>query len=585
MLQLRITTDTGVHTVDVWTENWTQFYGFVPGNAALDQVELLPAENTELLFRGEALPVFCGDLEWNNPYPLNWSHGGSQYSGELILLPSGGVSVMYLNTQSGTMDYIHEEKGNAERGSLKLYDASGRLNYSGSVSSLRGRGNSTWVVHEKKPYGLELTQSADLLGMGTSKKWVLLADALDHSAMRNKIVYDFAKEAGLPYTPDAQWTEVYLNGQYAGLYLLCERVEVDPQRVDLSPDGSLICMDRDIRVEEDTDPYFVTDSGQYLQICQSSDIGSLKTKIQAMEHALLSEDESLWQTYIDQESWVKKYLIEEIFGSYDAGFQSQYFFLHNNAADSKVYAGPVWDYDASIGNTLIWALNSPEGLYAWRPEAMEGYNTLWLHSLYNKESFRTVLAETYRQTFRPLLEILLHERAKGYADQIGMAFERNRIRWNVDTEGVQAESEYIIDYLSRRMGFLSELWLEEKEFCILRLKEGWGGYQAYYAVEPGTCFSYLPDIQGEGFLGWHWEGSDLPFDPEMPITEDGALYPKWSYVWEEYEAPRSIRDVFLDIYFYVPAVVLILMGMIAVVVSVRLHRKKKKTAKEHSYMG
>jgi len=578
---LQVTNETGTDELNVWTAENGGLYAFLPGHVQPDQVVILPADGGAVKLQGQPLPLSCDHLELNRDYELVWPDGSTD---TLRLLSSGGVATMYLTTQSGSMRFIHDEKGNAERGTLRLYDETGILNYSGDLKTIRGRGNSTWVVHDKKPYSLKLMDKADLLGMGAAKDWILLADALDTSAMRNKIVYDFAAEAGLSFTPECRWTEVYLNGDYAGLYLLCERVEVHPERVNLPPDGSLVCMDRDIRVEEDPTPYFTTDNRQYLQIRESSDLGTLKKQFQSMENAILAVDGrdaatgASWEELIDVESWVKKYLIEEIFDSYDANFQSQYYYCYETNEGTPVYAGPVWDYDSSLGNPLIWALNSPRGLFAWRPEAMTGYATPWLHSLYEKPVFRAKLEEEYREVFLPLLETLLDETVDAYAQQIAPAFDRNQIRWNVDSDGVGAEAKAITDYMEQRIEFLSQLWLEHKEFCIVRLREGdVGGYYGYYAVEPGTVFADLPEKEGEDFLGWYREDTETVFDPEQPVTEDLFLYPKYAHSAENEESHEDgLMDLILEVYHYVPAGVLALMGLGLVPFSVRRSRTGKK---------
>lgn len=573
----------GSQTLDVWTEDGENYYAFLPGHIQLSQAEVLPIQDAVML-EGTPLPVFCDLLECDKPYGLTWEDGGQSYRGTLQVLTSGGVATLYVNTQSGSMDYIHEQKGNAERGSVVLYDEAGNLDYSGSLETIRGRGNSTWVVHEKKPYSLKLMDEADLLGMGAAKDWILLADALDSSAMRNKIVYDFAARAGLVYTPDSRWTEVYLNGAYAGVYLLCEKVEVDPQRVDLTPDGSLVCMDRDIRVEEDVTPYFATESGQYLQVQESSDYGALRDLFQSMENAVLAEDGvdpvtgRSWQELIDLGSWVQKYLVEELFGSYDANFQSQYFYCYETEPEGKVYAGPIWDYDASLGNPSVWALNSPRGLFAWRPEAVVGYATPWFRNLYEKDGFREALKEEYRTVFQPLLQKLLTETIGQYEAVLAAPFARNQIRWNVETGGIHAEAEYIAGYLQERMEFLSRLWLEEEEFYVVRLQENQtDGYYAYYAVEPGTCFEDLPARNEADFLGWYRQDTDTLFDCAELITQDIELYPKY----ENGEAVKqnqneSFMDLFLKVYQYVPGAVLVLMGLVVLRVSLWKPRGRKK---------
>lgn len=575
-LVLQITTETGTVSLNVRMEDGT-YYAFLPGHVEPEQAVLLTGEDEKVTLQGQPLPLSCGQLEFNREYDLSWPDGSTE---TLRILPSEGVATMYLTTQSGSMDFIHAEKGNAERGTMQLYDEQGNLNFSGSLETIRGRGNSTWIVHEKKPYSLKLMDKSDLLGMGAAKDWILLADALDSSAMRNKIVYDFAAKAGLSFTPECRWTEVYLNGDYAGLYLLSERVEVHPERVNLSPDGSLVCMDRDIRVEEDTAPYFITDSRQYLQIRESSDLGTLKKQFQSMENAILAADgrdsitNASWEDLIDLESWVKKYLIEEIFDSYDAGFQSQYYYCYETREGGTIYAGPVWDYDSSLGNPQIWALNSPRGLFSWRPEAMTGYATPWLHSLYEKPAFREELEQEYREIFLPLL-MQLEETVNSYAQQIAPAFERNRIRWAVDTDGVTAEAEAITGYMEQRIEFLSQLWLEGKEFCIVRLQENdLGGYYGYYAVEAGTVFADLPKREGEDFLGWYREDTDALVDPAEPVTEDLFLYPKYDHPREEPEKQEDgLKDWILEVYHYVPLAVLVLMGVVLLVLGIRRNRK------------
>ena len=578
-----ITIHTGSEQLDVWTDNGETYYAFLPGHVPMDQAVIQAVKDGVTVAERE-LPLHCDALKAGEVYDLVWQENGKTKTADLCILTSRGVASLHIDTQSGSMDFIHREKGNAERGSLRLYDEAGNLNYSGNLEYLRGRGNSTWIVHEKKPYSFKLVDKTDLLGMGAAKNWILLADALDSSAMRNKIVYDFAATVGLSYTPEAQWTELYLNGEYAGLYLLCEKVEVNSQRVDLTPDGSLVCMDRDIRVEEDPEPYFVTKSGQYLQIRESADYGALRDLFQAMENAVLSPDGvdpetgRSWQELIDQTSWVRKYLIEEIFDSYDANFQSQYFYCFDTNLDSRIYAGPIWDYDASLGNPAVWALNSPRGLFAWRPEAMTGYSTPWLHSLYEKDAFREELKQEYERVFLPQLEALLTQTIRTYADTLEPAFERNRLRWDVESEGVQEEAEAIISYMDERIEFLSEFWLEEKQFCILRVREGeTSGYYAYYAVEPGTIFEDLPEHSEEDFLGWYREDTGMEFDPSQPVSEDINLYPKFEGTAEdEQDHEDSLMDLILKVYHYVPVAVLLLMGIVAAVVALVKSRGNKQ---------
>ena len=117
----------------------------------------------------------------------------------MTFLRSAKMPTMYINTESGNMDYIHSKKDNKEAGTVNLYSTSGEADFSGELESVKGRGNFTWTDYDKKPYSIKLKEEADLLEMGKAQNWILLANAADISNLRNKIVYDFAEESGMGY--------------------------------------------------------------------------------------------------------------------------------------------------------------------------------------------------------------------------------------------------------------------------------------------------------------------------------------------------------------------------------------------------
>lgn len=103
--------------------------------------------------------------------------------------------------------------------------------YNGS-GTVKLRGNSTSRL-PKIPFKIRLDEKADLLGMGESKHWVLLANALDASLIRNKLVYDLSRDIGAETWMDSEMVSVVYNGDYIGLYQLCEQVRVAEGRVDI----------------------------------------------------------------------------------------------------------------------------------------------------------------------------------------------------------------------------------------------------------------------------------------------------------------------------------------------------------------
>ena len=116
---------------------------------------------------------------------------------------------------------------------LKIHgneEFNGETQYDG-ITEIRGRGNTSWGF-PKKSYKLKLDKKTNLCGMGKNKHWALISCYWDESFLRNKMSYDLSGEMGLNYASSV-WVDVYLNGNYHGVYLLCEHIRVDDDRVEI----------------------------------------------------------------------------------------------------------------------------------------------------------------------------------------------------------------------------------------------------------------------------------------------------------------------------------------------------------------
>ncbi|MBO5778128.1 MAG: CotH kinase family protein [Clostridia bacterium] len=110
----------------------------------------------------------------------------------------------------------------------------------GGAIQMRCRGNSTFETGPNRlgdsgkfSYKIKLEKKANLLGMGESRHWVLIANFYDVTNLRNKLVYDLSGAMGLSYT-QSRWVTVYLNGEYKGIYTLCESIRIDEGRVEIT---------------------------------------------------------------------------------------------------------------------------------------------------------------------------------------------------------------------------------------------------------------------------------------------------------------------------------------------------------------
>ena len=266
---LEISSGSSKEKITCWQSDSGESYFFLPSYGELDEARFRVSGKGTLALDGTVLTdgMSCGGLVLDKPY--NLTNGAGDSMGSVTFVRSGNVAAIYLDVASGSMDYIHEDLDHSESGRIRVYKADGSPDYSGRVKSIGGRGQSTWGA-AKKPYSMTLSDRADLLGMGKAKKWILLANAYDSSHLRNKIVLDASAAVGPPYTPECRWVDLYLNGEYAGLYLLTERNEVDPERVDIAGDGSfLVSKDWETRFISRKRTYFTSDSHAALRILYS----------------------------------------------------------------------------------------------------------------------------------------------------------------------------------------------------------------------------------------------------------------------------------------------------------------------------
>lgn len=588
-LSVLVTADGRTEEIDCWKNGEADYTVFLPSYTDLSETQLFLKDGLSAQIDGQPLKngMSCRDFQLEVPYTLEYSHKKENGQVSLTFVRSGNVATMHIEVQSGTMDYIHQQKGNEESGRIRIYQTDGSLVYSGNLKTISGRGNATWSM-EKKPYSLVLAGEANLLGLGKAQRWVLFANAADPSHLRNKFVFDYAGEAGLAYSPESAWVDLYLNGEYAGLYLLSERNEIHPQRVALEENNSfLVSVELGWRLEDQGYPFLETNNGSALRIHHSSVTETrLRERWQSAENAILAEDGidpvtgKSWTELIDVDSWVKKYLIEEIFGSVDASAVSQYFY--GDGEQGKIYAGPVWDYDISMGNAAAWQLSQPEAFFASRAKLRLWAEDPWFYALYRKEEFHDLAVEQYRTVFQPLLEEFLDNELTAYAARIEQAAEIDRYRWQ--TWDASAETEAIRDYMTQRMEFLSSVWLEEQQWYTVLVDVCDGGNTACYAVRPGDLIPELPNAYEHwNPVGWYHRETDTPVDLSQPVTENLDIYLKYPESESGSEEENTDSESRIPIWTKAPAFVL---GMILLILGVwdllrqRARTRGKKTERK-----
>ena len=225
--------------------------------------------------------------------------------------------------------------------------------------SIKVRGNTTaFDSVPKKAFAFKFAKKKNLLGMGSGKKWVLLANCYDPTLLRNYLAIDMAQTLGLDYTSRQRFVELWLDGSYRGCYTLYTPIQEGTDRVDIdikSNNGKkdfLIELEVDA-VEENTS-YFTIESKNRLRFaCKDPDdltdeqLDYISGVMNDIVDVLKTGDREQIGQVIDIPSFEKVYLVNEFMKNMDFDATSVYFYYK----DGKLYSGPVWDFDKSSGNT------------------------------------------------------------------------------------------------------------------------------------------------------------------------------------------------------------------------------------------
>jgi hypothetical protein len=297
-----------------------------------------------------------------------------------------GLPIVYVNTSGIPID----SKEDYVEGSVHISGEGVFSDLSETDMKIKGRGNSTWWqggIWGKKPYQIKFGDKTEVLNMPKDKKWVLLAEISDPSLIRNKIVREMANISRFDYVPQAEYVELFINNEHAGTYLIGQKVEESKNRVNIGDEGYLVEIDTNAhgRVDLEEDIVFKSSSGYWNgDVSQNVEDGDtvfnikepgidygseeynlIKDHVDNFESALFGEDfkdpESGYRPYIDLDSFIDYYIVNEISKNQDAASFSSIYFSY--VPGEKIKMGPVWDYDLAFGNVNYSTAEFPEGFW------------------------------------------------------------------------------------------------------------------------------------------------------------------------------------------------------------------------------
>ena len=564
-----------VKTISVFTpEKFPEdHYVFLPSSAVLPETRiyfkmayaiLLSAEGKEdiALYSGGNLGNVEKDLIYYTTFVTR--NGEVLDRGKMMFMQSDGIAAVYVDTASGGMDNIYEDKDYREPGKIYIEDPDGVIEYMGDMKYIKGHGNTTWK-EDKKSLGVMLDKPADLFGMGTAYNWVLLANCLDQTMMANSVVYDLARDAGLKYSPELCYADLYLNGEYNGLYQVAEKNEVAENRIeitdlnlrnkqannaldptlydlyDINPKspgerkgvslpvnpaditgGYLIEHDYGKKYSDEISGFRTASGEKYVLrspvFASEKEINYIADLFEELERRAQNGDDL--SDMIDMESFADKYLVEEIVKNDGAGATSSYFYKDADKVDPLIYAGPVWDYDMALGNSGRGLTDIPDHLDFCTNHMQQ--TRLFYYLYRNNDEFREYVKKDYKEKFRPLLISLINGVIDEYVKNVDKNDNMDMARWQRGADERPEAVDTVKEFLKKRVVFLDKVWIDDEEIHVVHLTKDVGQRHPYVGVLDGGTMEVLPAPRTGDEEGAHWvvQETGESFDENTPVYSD-----------------------------------------------------------------
>ena len=283
-----------------------------------------------------------------------------------------GLPMMHINTDGG------QEVTSKDQyiGAKILLREDVRKRAPGDVTetrvNIKGRGNSSWKF-PKKPFTLKFDEKKSLLDMTKDKSWVLIPNYNDKSMLRNSLAFYMSSISNMDYTPESHFVELVFNDKHWGTYLLCEKLKIAKHRVNVGDNGFLFEIDSRAKNESDSRYFEVSHLENVVNIkdpdvqYNDANFNYAKDFVTKADKALFSSSfknpSTGWQAYLDMDSFVDWYLIQEIGKNLDGNYDTSCY-MHL-ARGGKLKMGPMWDMDVAFGNIdqANQTCYDPEGFY------------------------------------------------------------------------------------------------------------------------------------------------------------------------------------------------------------------------------
>lgn len=407
-------------------------------------------------------------------------------SGDFSAEKEGGFMGIGATTVNKFVDFMIRGKETewVEDDEITIYNADGTVDVATALGGAKLRGNTT-KSYPKKPMALKFAKKQSVLGLPAHKRWVLLANWLDHSMIRNAVSLDIAHTIenawrnngmaeGIPWNVHGKNVEFVIDGHHVGNYFLCEQIKIDGSRLDIQDPfedvqnptfetcGYLLEIDNNY----DENYKFITSkySVPFMFKDDVTDTGifnAVKTKIQGIEDNISSGNYSEAYEDLDIYSAIDQWLIFELTMNREyVDPRSVYYFMDG---DNKLKAGPVWDFDrATFQNTttaatmknqdqsrikpydkwICWTASPAAGKSESNLE--DSKSAVWYPQLIKDSQFQQAVQERW-QVLYPYLQGVVNN-IREYGNTMALSYTVNNAMWPTTVEAINKHKSNFYDW-------------------------------------------------------------------------------------------------------------------------------------------
>jgi hypothetical protein len=280
--------------------------------------------------------------------------------------------------------------------------------------------SSTDKLLAKNTFALRFNSTISLLDDPKGMMWELFPNNGDMTFLHNQTAFYLGKLSKLDYTPRAHFVELFLNSRFYGTYLLAERLEISADKVNVGDDGYILSVGSDEQGSTFNTDHLDRAVTVVAPAKPSAEAMSyIKNYVLMAEKALFSSDftneSSGWQKYMDMDSFVDWYLINEIAKNKDGAFKTNC--MMNLKKGDKLKMGPLWNFEDAFDN------NSQTGATGFVVK-----NATWIARLFQDPAFVAKVKERFGYFFDHQQDLISEINAN--AAYLKYAVRENDNRWH-----------------------------------------------------------------------------------------------------------------------------------------------------------